>query len=725
MSRSSKTKPSVEKITILVVDDDSTCLAIVAAILKTWKYEVSVVTVKHAADALCTLRIKGDSFDLVVTDVHMPDMNGFELQKQIDEEFNLPVVLMSADDKEGVILKGLENGAAFFLVKPISPDDLKNLWQYAVANKKGKAAIKKIRSVQGTSGFDHDKASNEDIYSASSVNEDSHDKKDSRKKVPRKYSDEKGGDQENDDSAAPKKAKVVWTNALHNQFLEAIRSIGLERAVPKKILEHMNVPGLTRENIASHLQKYRIFLKQVSDASYNIQSAAERRLADRTLEPSFVPGQPWLKRNKLGQGYLLYPEHQQMRTPFQQRFTKHVPVVKASDIGHLSFPNKEASSSNFIPPPRYGQSRLLCDKVTNLEQPVIGNEDLYQPNCSSLTMEPNDFRRGSSLCGGISIGLMNGTNSMRHPKSLPESFNGLSKYNPTTFGVLGPNNVTDCGQMRNLSNSNLNPIPKYSNNNYAGYRIARDGQLVGSAHMANLSDGASKGSITNYSLMNGIQNGNVTNVSDNTTGYLLQEMSSSSGIKCSNRFSPTLTDAIDPQENVLVPEMPPTMLQQNIPANEGVNDDYIAGLMNNSSTTLDNFLSHVEADFSSTFLNLQQGGEEITNSSFTFGTHDIEDNPLLGNHRALEQQFVGGEDLDSSFSIDGYQSNEYFPWLDQNPKQQQGLEELVDYEDHGNYQSYNTVLWNNVSPRQLDDEIFIQSMFSPDAFGGSDNLGGF
>ncbi|PHT32141.1 putative sugar phosphate/phosphate translocator [Capsicum baccatum] len=36
-------------------------------------------------------------------------------------------------------------------------------------------------------------------------------------------------------------------------------------AVPKKILELMNVPGLTRENIASHLQKYRLYLRRLSD----------------------------------------------------------------------------------------------------------------------------------------------------------------------------------------------------------------------------------------------------------------------------------------------------------------------------------------------------------------------------------------------------------------------------------------------------------------------------
>lgn len=54
--------------------------------------ELSVVTVKSPKDALERLRVQHDVFDLVVTDLHMPEMNGIELQKQVDEEFKLPVI---------------------------------------------------------------------------------------------------------------------------------------------------------------------------------------------------------------------------------------------------------------------------------------------------------------------------------------------------------------------------------------------------------------------------------------------------------------------------------------------------------------------------------------------------------------------------------------------------------------------------------------------------------
>ena len=45
--------------------------------------------------------------------------------------------------------------------------------------------------------------------------------------------------------------------------------------MPKKILQVMDVPGLTRENVASHLQKYRMFLKRVSDASYKLEAGED------------------------------------------------------------------------------------------------------------------------------------------------------------------------------------------------------------------------------------------------------------------------------------------------------------------------------------------------------------------------------------------------------------------------------------------------------------------
>ncbi|CAL1399400.1 unnamed protein product [Linum trigynum] len=58
--------------------------------------------------------------------------------------------------------------------------------------------------------------------------------------------------------ASRKKMKVDWTADLHKKFVQAVEQLGVDQAIPSKILELMKVEGLTRHNVASHLQKYRM-----------------------------------------------------------------------------------------------------------------------------------------------------------------------------------------------------------------------------------------------------------------------------------------------------------------------------------------------------------------------------------------------------------------------------------------------------------------------------------
>lgn len=57
---------------------------------------------------------------------------------------------------------------------------------------------------------------------------------------------------------AVKRMRLVWTPQLHKRFEEAVTKLGFEKSIPKNIMQEMNVEGLTRENVASHLQKYRL-----------------------------------------------------------------------------------------------------------------------------------------------------------------------------------------------------------------------------------------------------------------------------------------------------------------------------------------------------------------------------------------------------------------------------------------------------------------------------------
>ncbi|KAF3965187.1 hypothetical protein CMV_010603 [Castanea mollissima] len=64
-----------------------------------------------------------------------------------------------------------------------------------------------------------------------------------------------------------KRPRLVWTPQLHKRFVDAVAHLGIKNAVPKTIMQLMSVDGLTRENVASHLQKYRLYLKRMQGVS--------------------------------------------------------------------------------------------------------------------------------------------------------------------------------------------------------------------------------------------------------------------------------------------------------------------------------------------------------------------------------------------------------------------------------------------------------------------------
>ncbi|KAL6988077.1 Transcription factor mybc1 [Sarracenia purpurea var. burkii] len=79
---------------------------------------------------------------------------------------------------------------------------------------------------------------------------------------------ELGGGSAGDEPARTlKRPRLVWTPQLHKRFVDAVAHLGIKNAVPKTIMQLMRVDGLTRENVASHLQKYRLYLKRMQGLS--------------------------------------------------------------------------------------------------------------------------------------------------------------------------------------------------------------------------------------------------------------------------------------------------------------------------------------------------------------------------------------------------------------------------------------------------------------------------
>ncbi|XP_004294654.1 PREDICTED: uncharacterized protein LOC101295024 isoform 3 [Fragaria vesca subsp. vesca] len=95
-----------------------------------------------------------------------------------------------------------------------------------------------------------------------------------------------GGGGDDPSGRAVKRPRLVWTPQLHKRFVDVVAHLGIKNAVPKTIMQLMNVEGLTRENVASHLQKYRLYLKRMQGLSNEGPSSSDPLFASTPVPQS-------------------------------------------------------------------------------------------------------------------------------------------------------------------------------------------------------------------------------------------------------------------------------------------------------------------------------------------------------------------------------------------------------------------------------------------------------
>ena len=104
---------------ILIVDDDSDSLTLQQAIVQRLGFYTQVAV--NGMDAIKF--IKQDAPDLILLDIFMPQMDGFETLKVIQEKYHIPVVIVTAGGNQ-TINKLKEKGMTCFIQKPITPTKL-------------------------------------------------------------------------------------------------------------------------------------------------------------------------------------------------------------------------------------------------------------------------------------------------------------------------------------------------------------------------------------------------------------------------------------------------------------------------------------------------------------------------------------------------------------------------------------------------------------------------
>ena len=116
---------------ILLIDDDAMIRALVTKGLA--RKGMKVIEATGGADGL--LKLSQSAFDLVLLDVHMPDMDGFETLRAIRLQMQgreIPIIMLTADDEPRAIETAFEIGAKDFITKPINLRLLEQRIRYAI-----------------------------------------------------------------------------------------------------------------------------------------------------------------------------------------------------------------------------------------------------------------------------------------------------------------------------------------------------------------------------------------------------------------------------------------------------------------------------------------------------------------------------------------------------------------------------------------------------------------
>ena len=113
---------------ILVGDDERSMQDFLEILLARDGHEV--VTVGSAPQAIAA--VEGDEFDLVISDIRMPEMSGLELLGRIEElSPETPVVMITAHGSTETAVEAMKQGAYDYVVKPFNVDELKLILQKA------------------------------------------------------------------------------------------------------------------------------------------------------------------------------------------------------------------------------------------------------------------------------------------------------------------------------------------------------------------------------------------------------------------------------------------------------------------------------------------------------------------------------------------------------------------------------------------------------------------
>ncbi|XP_015168890.1 two-component response regulator ARR1-like [Solanum tuberosum] len=298
-----------EGLHVMLVDHDEENAAEMVDLLEFYGYKVTIVgTYSEAVSML----FKGKkNIDMIIISVHSPNLDSFKLLAQA---VTLDKILLFVSDEYNDLLakKALKEGAYLFVKRPLNEEIVKHLWQFILTKRIQKDEVRKESEDEYQMNVDdidkdnfvgdNEKLSGEknNVSDIEEQSDNIHEAENNivsngecklRRKSRRKNSKETNeGESQNTtiNKVVRRKNCTKWTANLHAKFMKSLELLGEGSCYPKQIVEVMNVPGLTRMQVASHLQKCRSDnWRSPEERKYNRRPSSNTSLSDSQQKNSF------------------------------------------------------------------------------------------------------------------------------------------------------------------------------------------------------------------------------------------------------------------------------------------------------------------------------------------------------------------------------------------------------------------------------------------------------
>jgi two-component system sensor histidine kinase/response regulator len=141
---------SLEDISVLVVDDNPTNRRILDELLRRWGMRPETAASARAALGLLRLRMdRGTPFDIVLTDLHMPEMDGFALVEELRRSTTgtKQVLMLTSGEHRGDLARSQELGIAAYLTKPVRREELRHAISAAILAGQQDGALTKAKEL--------------------------------------------------------------------------------------------------------------------------------------------------------------------------------------------------------------------------------------------------------------------------------------------------------------------------------------------------------------------------------------------------------------------------------------------------------------------------------------------------------------------------------------------------------------------------------------------------